>query len=236
MDKTFNMKGFNAVTKSPFTVEGFVYPPPALSSVDPVMLKLNSGAFTLTANGAGFVDAYSNGSGTVPGSKVRWDNSERTTTFVSANKLTASIPASDAAVEGVHQVTVVNPSPGGGSSNPVPVMVDGSPPVIAFSTNPAQIRQANPNLLVSVTVSGSIKDALSGVDPATARFSVVDQYAQYQPSGPITLNPDGTFSFVIRLSGALNKKDPSRTYTIKIDASDKLGFAASKVVTLIATK
>jgi hypothetical protein len=62
---------------------------------------------TLTVRGAGFVS----------GSVVNWNSSPRTTTFVSAGKITASIPATDIAIAGTATVTVVNPSPGGGTSN-----------------------------------------------------------------------------------------------------------------------
>src|SRR6185295_629608 len=41
----------------------------------------------------------------------------RTTTFVSSTQLTAAIPASDIATVGTANVTVVNPAPGGGTSN-----------------------------------------------------------------------------------------------------------------------
>src|SRR5206468_3474447 len=63
--------------------------------------------FTLTVNGTGFV----------PGSVVNWNGSARTTTFVSNSQLTVSILVSDIAIASTASVTVVNPSPGGGTSN-----------------------------------------------------------------------------------------------------------------------
>src|SRR5438132_9572044 len=63
--------------------------------------------FTLTLNGTGFVS----------GSSVNWNGSPRATTFVSDSQLTASILASDIAIASTASVTVVNPTPGGGSSN-----------------------------------------------------------------------------------------------------------------------
>jgi hypothetical protein len=48
---------------------------------------------------------------------VRWNGSNRTTTFVSSTQLTATIPASDIAVAGTAQVTVFTPTPGGGTSS-----------------------------------------------------------------------------------------------------------------------
>src|SRR5439155_11032187 len=65
--------------------------------------------FTLTVNGTGFVS----------GASVNWNGSARTTTFVSNSQLTASILASDIATANTGSITVMNPSPGGGSSNVV---------------------------------------------------------------------------------------------------------------------
>lgn len=236
IDKTFTMKGFNAVNGTPFTVEGYRYATPTLSQVTPQLVKLNSGAFSLGVTGTNFVDAYTNGSGTSAGSKVRWDGSERPTTFGSDTQLTAAISAADAAVEGVHQVTVQNPAPGGGASNNVPVIVDGTPPVIAGTATPSVLdKTGNPNLLISVTVAGKITDALSGVDPSTARFAVSDEYHQIEPTGAVTVNGDGTYSFVVRLSPTRQAKDTNgRLYTITLQAKDKLGFTATKTVTVTA--
>ncbi|MBI3940727.1 MAG: hypothetical protein HY315_07820, partial [Acidobacteria bacterium] len=64
-------------------------------------------AFTLAVNGSGFVS----------GSVVRWNGAARTTSFINANRLTASIAAADVAAAGSATVTVFNPAPGGGTSN-----------------------------------------------------------------------------------------------------------------------
>src|SRR5439155_20127070 len=63
--------------------------------------------FTLTVNGTGFVSE----------SVVNWNGSARATTFVSNSQLTVSILVSDIAIASTASVTVVNPSPGGGTSN-----------------------------------------------------------------------------------------------------------------------
>lgn len=53
----------------------------------------------------------------LPGSVVRWNGSDRPTQFISPTQLTASIAASDLVTAGTAQVSVFNPSPGGGTSN-----------------------------------------------------------------------------------------------------------------------
>src|SRR5258708_39961265 len=81
-------------------------PAPTLSGLAPGSAFAGGLAFTLTVNGANFLS----------GSTVRWNGSTRTTTFVSATQLTAAITAADIATAGTPQVTVVTPTPGGGTS------------------------------------------------------------------------------------------------------------------------
>ena len=57
----------------------------------------------------------SSGTGFVPSSVVQWNGAARTTTFVSAGSLTATIPAGDLAAAGTALVPVVSPTPGGGA-------------------------------------------------------------------------------------------------------------------------
>ena len=91
--------------------------------MNPVFAIVGGTSFTLTVNGSNFVN----------GAIVRWNGSNRTTTFVSASRLTATIPASDITVVGVAAVSVVNP--GGSYSgslsfeihNPAPTLSSVSP-------------------------------------------------------------------------------------------------------------
>jgi hypothetical protein len=70
--------------------------------------------------GPGFTLALTvNGTGFVPGSKVNWNGSPRTTAFVNSSRLIAFILSSDVAVPTTAWITVVNPAPGGGTSNAV---------------------------------------------------------------------------------------------------------------------
>lgn len=81
---------------------------PTLTSIAPSSVVANSGAFTLTATGQGFIN----------GSTVQWNGANRPTTFVSPTQLTAAISAADVATAGTAQVTVVTSAPGGGTSAP----------------------------------------------------------------------------------------------------------------------
>ncbi len=88
-------------------------PTPIISRLSPIWsAPTYSGgtAFTLTVTGSGFVN----------GSQVQWGRGTpgyRTTHFISQNQVTADILASDITTTGTAIVNVVNPTPGGGSSN-----------------------------------------------------------------------------------------------------------------------
>jgi FG-GAP-like repeat/Cep192 domain 4/HYDIN/CFA65/VesB-like, Ig-like domain/Abnormal spindle-like microcephaly-assoc'd, ASPM-SPD-2-Hydin len=85
-------------------------PAPRISQpLSPASAKPGAATFTLTVNGTGFVS----------GSTVDWNGSSRTTTFVNGTRLTAKINSSDVTTASTASVTVVNPAPGGGTSNAV---------------------------------------------------------------------------------------------------------------------
>ncbi len=86
-----------------------VNPVPILSSLGPNSVMARGASFTLTVQGSLFV----------PGAQVNWNGAARETIFVSASQLTASILGTDIRTPGTAAITVVNPTPGGGSSGPV---------------------------------------------------------------------------------------------------------------------
>jgi hypothetical protein len=85
-------------------------------------------AFTLEVNGAGFVN----------GATILWNGSARATAFVSGTQLTATILASDVTTASLVSVTVSNPSPGGGVSNPVLFSVTTPATSLAFTRSESE--------------------------------------------------------------------------------------------------
>jgi len=86
-----------------------INPLPVISSINPSDAPIGSQAVTVNVSGSGFV----------PGSVVRWNGNDRTTQFVSPTLLMATIPASDLTAATIANITVFNPTPGGGTSNAV---------------------------------------------------------------------------------------------------------------------
>jgi len=112
-------------------------PVPAITSLSPADFTAGTAATT----GFGIT-----GSSFVPSSIIEIDGSPRTTAFVSNTQVETQLTAGDFAVGGSHQVRVVNPGPGGGSSNILAFAVDptltiGLPVLIDVGLNGAEANQ-----------------------------------------------------------------------------------------------
>jgi IPT/TIG domain len=92
--------GYSAKSSTP-PVAGTM---PNISALAPNSMAAGSAAFVLTVNGTNF-----NGN-----ASINWNNAAQATTHVSANQLTASIPASSVATAATVTVNVTNPGTMGG--------------------------------------------------------------------------------------------------------------------------
>ncbi len=109
----------------------------------PKAAPAGTAGLTLTVNGSQFV----------PSSIVNWNGNALATTYVSPIQLTAVVPASDLSAEAAAAVTVINPGPGGGTSNTSSFSVTGPPP--AITVQPAsQSITAGQTVTLSVTATG----------------------------------------------------------------------------------
>ena len=88
-------------------------PIPTIASISPNTATRGGPTFTLNVNGGNFVS----------GAQVQWNGAAQPTTFVSSNELAAQISADDIVVAGTESVTVLNPPPGGGTSNGLPFSI-----------------------------------------------------------------------------------------------------------------
>ena len=117
-------------------------PVPTITGLNPPSATPGGPAFTLTVNGTGFINS----------SAVRWNGSNRTTTYVSGTQLTAAITAADIATDGKADVTVFNPTPGGGASNAMSFVV-GNPVPTIIGLDPSSAIPGGPAF--TLTVNGA---------------------------------------------------------------------------------
>ena len=176
----------NALT---FTINA---PTPSLSSLSPNSATAGGPAFTLTANGSGFLN----------GSNILWNGSALSTSYVSGNQLSASVPANLIAAQGSASITVQNP--GGTTSNAVTFTINPAPvcqPVsVGFNTHESPAAFTN-NVVLGFPSSGCAW--VVGTNASWITFS--------SNSGTAS----GT-SVTIPYSGAANSSSSPRIATISL--------------------
>jgi len=172
------------------------YAVPVISALSPDSAFTGAG-FTLTVVGNRFT----------PQAVVHWNGSARPTTFVSATRLQAAIPASDVASSGSPMITVVHPAPGGGSSAAVAFQVREAPPrITGASPSAATAGGAAFTLTVNGTtfaVGATVK--WNGQDRATTRLSASSLQADI-PASDIT--QPGTAQLTVLNPGASGVSAP----------------------------
>lgn len=105
-----------------------------------------------------------------------------------------------------------------------------TPAVVTLSLNPTTLSPPN-GAMVPVTASGTITDADCTITGAS--FAVKDKYHKIQPSGPVTIGPQGTYSFSVSLQASIRGGDSGRQYTITVNATNngfKTGWQSRTVV------
>ncbi len=153
----------------------------------PAVAVPGGAAFTLTVNGTGFASAAT----------VNWNGSPRATTFVSSSQLTAAINATDIAVAGTASVTVVNPTPGGGTSNVAYFLI--AAPTSSIGTGRTDIAvEELPVWVVAGDFNGDGIPDLAVVNGCGSSSSCEDA-----PIGSVSIllgNGDGTFTLKTTLT------------------------------------
>jgi hypothetical protein len=106
-------------------------------------------------------------------------------------------------------------------------------PVVKIRATPETLWPPN-GKLVPVTITGTVTDIGSSVNPSTVDYVVTDEYRQVQPKGSVTLREDGSYSFIIQLQASRNSNDrDSRQYTITVRALDTAGNEGSAATSVI---
>jgi hypothetical protein len=181
-------------------------PAPSITSLSPNNVNAGSAGFTIAVNGTGFV----------AGSIVRWNGSDRGTTYLSATQLTASVLGTDVASSGTATVTVFNPAPGGGASGGSAFTMNNAPnpAPLTSSLNPNSANAGSPGF--TVTVAGS-----SFVPGAIVRWNGADRVTNYISGTQVTANiltadlaSAGTANVAVFNPSPGGGTSPSLTFTI----------------------
>ena len=155
-------------------------PAPTLSSISPTATTTGAAQFTLTATGSNFISS----------SVIDWNGSPLTTTYVSGTSLTAVVPATDVASAGTASVTVVNPSPGGGTSSAQTFTINsgGSNPARTLgSISPTSATAGGSGFTITATGSNFISSSVINWNgsPLTTTYVSGTSLTATVPSGDI---------------------------------------------------
>ncbi len=144
-----------AIVAGPVATLTVANPTPQVTWLLPSNTAPGGAGFTLTVNGANFTS----------GATVLWNGVARTTTFQSSTQVQAAIAAADIASAGAAQITVTNPSPGGGTSSALSFM-------ISFAAGPAITAAGVVNAAsYTTTLAGGMIASIFGAGFSTSAVS-----------------------------------------------------------------
>ncbi len=150
-----------------FTVNN---PIPTTVSISPNTKTVGDAQFTMTIKGTNFVNT----------SVVRFNGSDRVTSYSSSTQLTATIPASDMlTASDTIQITVFNPAPGGGTSNAQTFTVNATAPTtVSISPDTKTVGDAQ----FIMTVKGT-----NFLNSSIVRFNGADRATSFSSSTQLTV-------------------------------------------------
>lgn len=168
-----------------FTIASGPIPVPTVNSLNPSSACPGGPSFNLFVSGTNFVVS----------SVVKWNGTGLPTSFFDANTVEAQIPASDIATAGTVTVTVFNPAPGGGSSNPLTFNVTGGevfPHSVAVDPTGKFVYVANWGC--SAASAGSV--SLYAIDASTGALTSIGTVAAGAAPVSVAVDPTSKFAYV----------------------------------------
>jgi len=140
---------FGGSNSLPFTVNLGTYPVPVLNSIYPTTMIAGSVPFGISANGSNFATT----------AVLNFNGVPKATTVQNSQNLSATISQADIASAGTAQVTVSNPTPGGGASAPQPFIVTQPTVIPIISSVSPSSGPANSPMSLTITGTGFLPGA-----------------------------------------------------------------------------
>jgi hypothetical protein len=171
-----------------------VDPPPALTAIAPHTVNTGTAA-TITLSGTGFT----------ANSVVQWNGAAHSTIFVNSATLQVELSATDTATDGTDNLTVVNPTPGGGTSAPVALVVTSLPiPAISSVTYLVQTNQGCSSIAANIIGINMFSEDFAIVNglqttTITAPYSIGNGQYQMTVFVPLAALSSGTLTFTVAM-------------------------------------
>jgi predicted outer membrane repeat protein len=137
------------------------------------------------------------GSNFIPLSVIQWNGIERATTYINDSTLEAVIPGSELSAVGTAVVTVVNPVPGGGTSNPAAFEITypwNNPVPTILSVSPLEITQIGflgEEATVTLQGEGFIEDSQARWNGASRPTQYLDENSVMVTLTALDMTPGG---------------------------------------------
>ncbi len=192
------------------------YPVPSTTSLSPASAQAGGPSFTLTVNGHNFNT----------GSVVFWNGTALTTTFVAYQQVTAHVSASLIASVATASVTVVNPAPGGGTSNVQTFTITGTPLKVTVGTSSRASGVITMNLVVQNIGSQTVQNvAITSAQLGTVATTTA------LPLNVGTISAGGSENATLTFPGSAGSS--GSTHTLTVDGTYSSGtFHSARSVTL----
>jgi hypothetical protein len=217
-------------------------PPPGGGTSNALSFQLVNGVPTITllpskgahAGRPGF-SLMVHGTGFVQGSTIHWNGAARSTQYISGSRLLAEISATDVAAPGTAEVTVVNPTPGGGTSGPAVMTVRAVPAATATSTRAVQVfaRDLAPDDqrgVVYLSIAGSAPldaNSVVALDPNSG--TVTGRVFVGAGPGRVARSSDGQFLYVGLDGASAVRRVTLATFTAGLQWSISAGLVAGEI-------
>jgi hypothetical protein len=207
---TFSYTISNGIFTATTVVTVKIVPDPFIATVNPLQVIAPGSGVTLTVKGRNFGDT--------PGAVVRWNGSDRTTSYVSDTQLSVLLADSDVATEANGTITVK--SAFGRVSNEITVQVVGRAALVITGQ-----RTTGSTVRFTVTNSGSG----SATDVALASAVINGRSSLTTPSIAANIAPGGVASVDVPFPAAAFPRPRNQHCTIKIAYS---GTSVTRNVTV----
>ena len=180
---------------------------PVITSISQASATAGSPAFSLTVNGTGFLTL----------TIIQWNTTALTTHFVSANQVTADVPATLLAQAGSATVMAVNP--GNNTSLAFTFTINPAPPPAISSLSKTSSTAGDPAFTLTVTGAGFLSGAVVnfGSNALTTTFVSATQLTAAVTAN-LLLAPT-TYQVVVQQAG---KSSNALTYTVNLPAPPSL--------------
>ena len=169
---------------------------PQILTVNNVVASISTlGTSSKNVGDAGFSETV-NGSGFVYNSVVKFNGSSRTTTFVSSSQLTAQLLDTDLDTAGTFDVTVFNPTPGGGTSNAKQITVNNLVPTTT-GINPTSKNVNDAEFSMTVTGTNFVYNSVVRINGNSRTTTYVDNLHLTAAILSSDIDTSGTFSITV---------------------------------------